>query len=201
MTPEGAARTGARFAPGRVIERREVLHGMRWLTHPVTVVDDTDDVLAVLLQPGAPFTFSEHPFGPHPWGHQTAWSATTVLQLYRDGDPYSVWKFFIDGVFTHWYVNFEAPMVRRPDGAGGGGYDTDDHGLDIVVPADGTPWQWKDFDDPAAMAGTGRITSAEAQQIHADARAVAELLDADDRWWAGWDDWIPGDRDVLLSSP
>jgi len=115
VTADGAARTGARFAPGRVIERREVLHGMRWLTHPVTVVDDTDD-----------------------------------------------------------------------------------HGLDIVVPADGTPWQWKDLGDPAAMAAAGRITAAEAQQIHADARSVAELLDADDRWWAGWDDWTPSDRDGEL---
>lgn len=95
-------------------------------------------------------------------------------------------------VFTHWYVNVEAPVVRRPDGTGGGGFDTDDHGIDLVVPTDGSPWRWKDIDDPAAMAAAGRITTAEAEQIHTDADAVAALLDADDRWWQPWDRWYPG---------
>lgn len=94
-------------------------------------------------------------------------------------------------MFTHWYVNFEAPLVRHPDGSGGGAYDTDDHGIDIVVPADGSPWQWKDLDDPAAMVASGRITAAEAERIHADAHAVADLLDTDTRWWASWDSWTP----------
>ena len=126
------------FAAGRVIQRREVLHGHLWLTHPVTVVNDGGGVLAVLLEPGSPFMFPAHPFGPHPWRHQSAWGSTTVLQLHRDSDPYSVWRFFADGVFTHWYVNLETPIVRHPDGTGGGSYDTDDHGIDIVVPADGS---------------------------------------------------------------
>jgi len=131
------------FTAGRVVQRREVLHGHLWLTHPVTVVDDRGGVLAVLLEPGSPFTFPPHPFGPHPWSHQSAWGSTSVLQLHRGGNPYSVWRFFTDGVFTHWYVNLEAPIVRHPDATGGGAYDTDDHGIDIVVPADGSPWQWK----------------------------------------------------------
>lgn len=181
------------FVAGRVIQRREVLHGRVWMEHPVMVVDDRDGVLAVLLEPGSVFVFTNHPFGPHPWSAHRAWSGPTVLQLHRDGDPYSVWKFFTDGVFTHWYVNVEAPIVRRPDGTGGGGFDTDDHGIDIVVPADGSPWRWKDADDPEAMAAAGRITTAEAEQIHAVADAVAARLDADDRWWAPWDTWQPGD--------
>jgi predicted RNA-binding protein associated with RNAse of E/G family len=104
-----------------------------------------------------------------------------------------VWKVFTEGVFVHWYINVEAPIVRRPDGTGGGKFDTDDHGIDLVIPADGSPWRWKDVDDPEAMAAAGRITTAEAEQIHADADAVAALLDADDRWWQPWDRWRPGD--------
>ena len=180
------------FEPGRVVQRREVLHGRLWLTHPVTVVADRDGVLAVLLEPGSAFTFPDHPFGRHPWAHQRAWGSTTVLQLHRDGDPYSVWLFFAGVIFTHWYVNLEAPVVRHPDGTGGGSFDTDDHGLDIVVPADGSPWRWKDLDDPAAMATEGRITAAQAEQVHADGRAVAALIDTDARWWAAWDGWTPG---------
>ena len=191
MIAAGAA-DSAGFAPGRVVERREVLLGRPWLSHPVTVVDDRDGVLAVLLEPGSPFTFHDHPLGPHPWRHQSAWAGTTVLQLHRDGDPYSVWLFSTGGTPTHWYVNLEAPLVRRPDGTGGGAFETDDHGLDIVVPLDGSPWRWKDVGDPAAMAAAGRLTSAEADRVHADGRAVAALLDAEDRWWAAWDGWRPG---------
>lgn len=116
--------------PGRVVQRREVLHARLWLTHPVTVVDDRDGALAVLLQPGSALTFPDHPFGRRPWAHHHAWGSTTVLQ--------------------------------------------------------------KDLDDPAAMAAEGRITRAEADQVHVDGRAVAALLDADDRRWAAWDGWRPG---------
>ncbi len=163
------------------------------MSHPVTVVDDTDGVLAVLVQPGAAFTFPDHPFGPHPWAGYQQWFDTTALHLHRDGDPYSVWKMFRAGTFDHWYLNLEAPIVRHPDGTGGGSFDTDDHGLDIVVPADGSPWQWKDLDDPEQMATTGRITPAEAAQIHADGDALAKLLTTNTRWWSIWDSWNPGD--------
>ena len=112
----GGARLGSTlvaFRPGTEITRREVLHGRLWLDHPVTVVADDGDVLAVLLEPGSRFRFHEHPFGPHPWSAHDAWGETTVLQLHREGDAYGVWKFFEGGVFTRWYVNFEAPVVRH----------------------------------------------------------------------------------------
>jgi hypothetical protein len=175
------------FEPGRVIRRREVVHGLLWLDHPVTVVTDDGDCLAVLLEPGSAFRFHEHPFGPHPWSAHEAWTGSRVLQVHRAGDRYSVWKVFdIDGVFTHWYVNFEAPYVRHDDG-----YDTDDHGIDVVIPADGSPWRWKDVDDPAAMVRSGRITAAQHEQIRRDAAAFAALLDAGERWWSAWDAWCP----------
>ncbi len=61
------------FRPGTEITRREVLHGRLWLDHPVTVVADDGEVLAVLLEPGSRFRFHEHPFGPHPWSAYDAW--------------------------------------------------------------------------------------------------------------------------------
>ena len=126
--------------PGTEITRREVLHGRLWLTHPVTVVADDGEVLAVLLEPGSAFTFHEHPFGPHPWRRFGAWGGTTVLQLHREGDAYAVWKFFGEGGFLHWYVNFEAPVVRHDHA-----FDTDDHGLDLIVHPDGRR-EWKDVE-------------------------------------------------------
>lgn len=182
------------FDVGSTVLRREVLHGLPWMEQSVTVVHDGDDCLAVLLEPGSPFTFFEHPFGPHPWSRLVAWSDSTVLQLQRDGDAHAAWKFFgADGTFTHWYVNFQEPVVRHVDVMGGGAFSTADLGIDIVVPSDGSPWQWKDADDPDAMVASGRITGAERDRIRAEADAVAKRLIAGTRWWAPWHDWRPGD--------
>lgn len=176
------------FRPGRTIRRREVLHGRLWLEHPVLVVSDSHDALAVLLEPGSAFTFPPHP-APHPWRDHASWTGTTVLQVQRPDDAYAVWKFFdSDGLFTHWYINFEAPIVKHVDASGGGCYDTDDHGVDIVVAADGD-WEWKDYDDPRLMVEEGRLTSDEADAIMRCAHGVAADLDAGRRWWCVWDKW------------
>lgn len=55
------------WTPGGVVSRREVMHGELWMDHPVTVVADDGDAFAVHLEPGSPFTFHNHSFGPHPW--------------------------------------------------------------------------------------------------------------------------------------
>jgi len=183
-----------RFAPGRTVLRREVLHGLLWMEHPVTVVRDEGGSLAVLLEPGSPFRFPDHPFGPHPWSRFDAWSGSTVLQVQRDGDAHAAWKFFdAAGAFTHWYVNFQEPVVRHVGSGGEGAFETADLGIDIVVAGDGSHWRWKDADDPDLMVASGRITPAERDRIRAEAAAVAQRLDAGARWWAPWDDWHPGD--------
>ncbi len=158
----------------------------------MTVVQDDASCLAVLLTPGAPFKFFPHPFGAHPWSAQKVWSGSTVLQLQRDGDAYGVWKFFdLEQQFTHWYINFQEPLVRRVDAAGDGAFETADLGLDIVVPGDGSAWTWKDVGDPDEMVALGRITTEERVRIAKEAQGVASDLAADIRWWAGWDEWSP----------
>lgn len=173
------------FRPGTVITRREVLQGRPWMESPVTVVADDGDHLAVLLRPGSRFTFYDHPHGTHPWGAYEAWSGPQVLQLHRSGDPYSVWKFFDDDTFRCWYVNFEAPLVRRS-----GGFDTDDHGLDLVILPNGVR-EWKDVDHLQAMRRSGRFTDAQALGVLEAAEQVWHLLERDDRWWSAWDSWQP----------
>jgi hypothetical protein len=174
------------YRPGTEITRREVLHGRLWLTHPVTVVADDGGVLAVLLEPGSAFTFHEHPFGPHPWRRFAAWGGTTVLQLHREGDAYSVWRFFGEGRFLHWYVNFEAPVVRHDHA-----FDTDDHGLDLIVHPDGRR-EWKDVEHLSELVTSGRMTSDDVVGVlHAAAAVIAELDAEEGPWWAGWTDWHP----------
>lgn len=169
------------FASDSTIARREVLHGTVWLSMPVTVVNDDGEVLVVRVDPGAPMTFPEHPFGPHPWSRQKEWGDATVLQIHREGDWYAVWRIF-DGVQDRgWYVNFEAPLSR-----GDASFDTEDYGLDMVVQPDGS-WIWKDVDDPDLQVEEGRTTPALRQELTRQAEAFAVSLDAGQRWWCAWD--------------
>jgi len=192
--PLMAAASGAvpeHFEVGSTVLRREVLHGLPWMEQLVTVVHDDGHCPAVLLEPGSRLTFFEHPFGPHPWNGQRAWMSSSVLQVQRDGDAHSVWKFFdLCDTFTHWYVNFQAPLVRRVGPDGGGVFETADLGVDIVIPP-GQAWQWKDTDHPDAMVATGRISQAERDDIQREATSVAAQLDAGRRWWSPWDAWRP----------
>jgi Protein of unknown function (DUF402) len=176
-----------RFPVGRLVERREILHGRPWLVVPMRVVADTGDLLALHVAEGTPLQFPDHPFGPHPWSFTDRWLDTDVLQLHRPGDGYAVWGFFRAGVRDGWYVNFQRPLVRDP-----GGVDTLDHGVDIVVAADGR-WSWKDREHVAEQVATGRLTEAEAAQVWAETERVAALLDGDPGswWWSGWSGWRP----------
>jgi hypothetical protein len=188
-TPESMAPTTVnpvkgRFPVGTTVVRREVLHARPWLITPVRVVAD-DDVLAVWLAEDTPFEFPPHPFGPHPWSGRDRWVDTGVLQLHRPDDAYAVWGFFRGERLDRWYVNFQAPYVRAAHG-----FDTVDHGLDIVLDDDG--WQWKDREDVAGQVATGRLTPAEAGQVWAEADRMATALDRGERWWLGrWDGWTP----------
>ena len=173
------------FAPGATITVREVLHGQVWLEFPETVVSDDGEVLAAVQADGSPLTFPEHPFGPHPWGHLSAWQGTTVLKLRRARDWYSVWKLFEGGRFRCWYVNFEQPVVRTADGV-----DIDDLQLDLVIEPDGTA-QWKDVEDLAPALASGRMDVEHLRPVLAAATEVSDRLVRGERWWAPWDDWTP----------
>jgi Protein of unknown function (DUF402) len=185
-------RTEATFAvmqiydAGATIRRVEVPCGQVWLEQPVTVVSDDGVVLAIRLDPGSPFTFRDHPMAPHPWSVRTAWGSTVVLQLHRTGDDYAVWKVFgADGVFRNWYINFESPIVRRPDA-----FEIDDHGLDLIVYPDGTR-KWKDVEDLHHERVRGRIDVDTVVRVLAAAAEVTDLLDSGTEWWRPWAEWQP----------
>ena len=180
-----------RFEPGSTLTVREVLHEQPWLEFHETVLADDGSVLATVLDDGTSMEFFEHST-PHPWRHVGAWTGPTVLKLRRAGDWYSVWKFFDGDVFRQWYVNFEAPIVRREDRI-----EVNDLQLDIVITPEGVA-SWKDVDHLAPCLDSGRITLDEMLNVLRSANTVTELLDRDERWWAGWDDWTPA---TLLAVP
>lgn len=178
---------------GETITRREVLNdGRAWLTSPVIVVADEPDLLVTYLPPGAPFAFPEGdwptPTGRHPWHGRPGWQGHGTLMLQRPGEAHAVWVFWgePEREFAGWYVNFQEPFRRTPEG-----YDTQDLELDIWIPRDGG-WEWKDADVLDERIYEGRYTPEQVEATWAEGRRVAADLDAGMRWWDPyWALWEP----------
>jgi Protein of unknown function (DUF402) len=113
------------------------------------------------------------------------WQDAHVLRFMRPGDRHTIEVWWdLDWRLTGWYVNLQAPLVRR-----GSFFDTTDHALDIVVSPDGD-WSWKDEDDLAQMVERGLLD----EQTASDVRAEGERVVAERVWPTGWEDWRPPDH-------
>src|SRR6476620_738746 len=148
MTADIVETTGtadtARWAPGdHILWRYRANAGERiHICRPVTVVQDTAELLAVWLAPGTDCvkpqltdgtSVHREPLSTRYTKPRTtalsSWLGTGVLKLARPGEPWSVWLFWEhDWRFKNWYVNLEEPRLRWS-----GGIDSEDHFLDIAV--------------------------------------------------------------------
>jgi hypothetical protein len=161
------------------------------------VADDKSGLL-LWLPIGADFEFRLGPdghmlrtgsvaeFGAAPVIRRT-WRDSSLLMWHPPGAAHSVWWFFRDGRFSHWYVNLESPYVREPDGI-----NNVDHHLDIVVSPDRT-WQLKDERDlEEAIGRPGFWTAAQAGEIRAEGRRAVLAAEAGAFPFDGtWCDFAP----------
>nr|WP_274913566.1 DUF402 domain-containing protein [Streptomyces sp. WZ-12] len=194
---------GGRWAPGEHVlwRYRDNADPRRFhICRPVTVVQDTEELLAVWMAPGTscikPVLADGTPVHREPLAtryttprrtqrHQ--WFGTGVLKLARPGDPWSVWLFWESGWhFKNWYVNLEEPRRRWS-----GGIDSLDHFLDICVYPD-RRWEWRDEDEFAQARRDGLMTDAQAAGVSSAGRAAVAQIEA----WGGpfadhWEDWRP----------
>lgn len=181
----------APWAAGSRITRRAVWRGRPLSEIPVTVVQDSRELLVVHLAEGAPFRFPAGDWpSPHPWSDRQAWSGHGVLMLHRPEDTYSVWVFWTgdERSFDRWYVNFQQPFRRTEDG-----FETLDHELDLWS-RDLRTWHWKDEELLVRRTEEGWFTREEANAIDATARRVhAELVRSGVWWDLSWAAWVPRD--------
>jgi Protein of unknown function (DUF402) len=116
------------------------------------------------------------------------WDGGGVLILTPPGAAHSVWWFFSeDGQFRRWYVNLEAPALRWR-----GGFDLQDHALDIWVDRDRS-WRWKDEDELAERTGHPSYWQPEeVPAIWAEGKRVIALAEAGVYPFDGtWVDFAP----------
>ncbi|MFE7133546.1 DUF402 domain-containing protein [Streptomyces sp. NPDC057638] len=201
----GTERT-TRWAPGdqilwRYRDHRPAPPGAGFhICRPVTVVQDTDELLAVWLAPGTECVkpvltdgtpVHEQPLATRYTAPRTVardrWFGTGVLKLARPGDPWSVWLFWEPGWrFKTWYVNLEEPRTRWA-----GGIDSEDHFLDISVFPDRS-WVWRDEDEFAAAQRAGLMDPVTVRRVRAAGRAAVRLIQ---EWGPPfserWQDWRP----------
>ncbi|MBK3585799.1 DUF402 domain-containing protein, partial [Streptomyces sp. MBT57] len=150
------------------------------ICRPVTVVQDTAELLAVWMAPGTECVrpvladgtqvhaepLATRYTAPRTTARST-WFGAGVLKLARPGDPWSVWLFWDRGwLFRNWYVNLEEPHTRWS-----GGVDSEDHFLDISVHPDRS-WKWLDEDEFAQAQHVGLMDPATAARVREAGRAA-----------------------------
>ena len=186
-----------RRVPGEQVAIRYIWYGKISHARPVTVVRDSDDLIALYLAPGAICKACNPPgergaFNESLLARQWSlidaeWKWSRVLMLARPDEWCSIWGFWGEdgGEPKAWYVNLEEPMQRSH-----AGFDTRDLQLDLVVMPDLT-WAWKDEPEFAEMCDLGLITPDEANAARAEGERVIDLVERGEAWWLDWKDWAP----------
>ncbi|WP_353944486.1 DUF402 domain-containing protein [Streptomyces sp. HUAS MG91] len=200
-------RTGeGRWAPGeRILWRYRANTGYPGsgpvhICRPVTVVQDTDELLAAWMAPGTecvrPVLADGTPLHREPLAtrytkprtvHRDRWFGAGVLKLARPGEPWSVWLFWEqDWRFRNWYVNLEQPRTRWS-----GGVDSEDHFLDLSVYEDHS-WRWHDEDEFAQAQTVGLMSAEQARRVRAAGARAVEVIEGWGHPFAdGWQHWRP----------
>lgn len=182
------------YSPGGHVLLREIWRGEVWSVRPVTVVQDTPDLIALYIARGTPWK------GPVSLGGEKLrlptdeWALAddiwrgAVLRLTRPGDSHSTLALWDSrGRFTSWYLNMEAPLRRSATG-----FDYMDQTLDIVVKPDFKTWSWKDEDEMEEAVAGGVYSEDQAREIRAEGeRALARLLAREPPLDEPWEHWRP----------
>jgi hypothetical protein len=181
MSADGA------YLPGdHVLERGVHDRKVRFVL-PLTVVRHDGEVVVTWLRPGTRYLRPLRDDGTHDrnatdrWtlGEQT-WTGTNVLMVTRWGRAHSLWHFFDDAwSFRGWYANLQAPYGRDRFG-----FTTDDHALDVWIPAETGEPEWKDEDEFAEAVAAGAYDEASV-------RAEGGRVMRERAWPTGWEGWRP----------
>jgi uncharacterized protein DUF402 len=163
----------------------------------VTVVEDSDDLIALYLAPGTMCKGMNPPGEGIDYNElllakswpllDVRWKWTRVLMLAKPDEWCSVWGLWPEngGDLLAWYVNLEEPMRRSH-----AGFDSRDLQLDLVLPPDRSH-TWKDVEEYEEMRRLGLVSAEEDRTIRAEGERVIELVERGETWWEKWRDWAP----------
>jgi hypothetical protein len=184
----------SRWNAGDHIILREVWHGRVWTARPVTVVEDSDQVITLYIANGSrwkrPFQADGSPkrIPAGDWMLCDDLWTNDVLRISVPGERISVLPFHdVDGTLRLWYVNIETPLERTDLG-----FDYMDQTLDIIVDGHLETWRWKDEEELAEAVARGVYKPEEADEIrHAGEAALKRFLSRNPPWDRDWEAWSP----------
>jgi hypothetical protein len=164
---------------------------------PQVLVRDRPDEVAVYLAPGtvAKLRDSEKE-GPRgrvvsrvlDSYRDDVWRRWRRLTIRRPADAHQV-SLFWDAAgdrFHWWYVDFVSPLRRTRLG-----FDSVDHGIDLIVEPDMSSWLWKDAEELDWYVEHRRYSPAEADAIRAEGLRAVDSLRRDHERWERWTLWRP----------
>jgi hypothetical protein len=188
--------TNGTWKAGETILMRGVWRRKLWFAIPVTIVQDTDDLIAVYWQANTPnkipakrTTYQELLADEQIALIDSKWVRTDVLMLCRPGSAHGILVMWETKHvrFNCWYVNLQQPLCRTPLG-----FDTMDQFLDIVITPDLSSWYWKDEDEFSEAVAHGVYSLAEAKAIREEGEQVVKTIKEDNSLFLqGWEKWRP----------
>ncbi|MFC1976318.1 DUF402 domain-containing protein [Chloroflexota bacterium] len=190
------------WPPGSQIVYREVWRGKVWTARPVTVVQDTPDLIALYLCSGTRWkipAIDESADRADQFNrllHANSWQLTDItwmwgdtLILIRPDEAHAVhvmWRHETRD-FRGWYINLQDPLRRTEIG-----FDFMDQELDVVVKPDLSSWVWKDEAAFQKAQALGLMSASQARKIRAEAeRAIERVRAKVSPFNEGWENWFP----------
>jgi len=185
-----------RWQTGGAALLREVWRGKVWSAMPVTVVQDTQELVALYIAPGTIWKQPRRTDGGQlriPQDKWTLadrlWTGGGALRLSSPGAAHSVLALWSAGHerMLGWHINLEEPLRRTPLG-----FDYMDQLLDVIVSPDCGTWTWKDEAEFEEAQATGVISAELAREVRAEGRRAVELaMLRRPPFCDGWERWRP----------
>jgi hypothetical protein len=164
---------------------------------PVTVVEDSEERIALWLPLGTPtkqpMLLDHEPGTPRRWRDgewqlvDSTWRVGESLILVQPNEHWAIWLSWTpEWTFAGWYVNLQSELRRTQLG-----FDFTDYQFDIVVRPDRT-WQLKDEEEFAIAVESGTISEVLAARIRQEShRAMKAIKSNAPPYCDGWENWRP----------
>ena len=177
---------------------REVAHGKVWTARPVTVIQDTHDLIALYLHNHTHWMVCTPPDAGIDLAHCKAnlcqwhlkdevWRYGDTVFLISPGRAHAVHVMWDQQRrFVGWYVNLQEPLRRTCLG-----WDFLDQELDIVVSPD-LSWRWKDHESLKQAQQLGLFPPEQVRAILHEGQQVVESIQSKAVPFDGsWNTWRP----------
>ena len=172
--------TNGTWNAGENILLRGVWHERLWFALPVTVVQDSHDLIAFYWRANTPSkNYPVRKISKELLADEQIdlidgkWVTTDVLMLSKPGAAHGIMVMWESGhvKFNGWYVNLQEPLRRTPLG-----FDTMDQLLDIVITPDLSDWHWKDEDEFSDAVEHGVFSLKQAKAIREEGEHVVKTM-------------------------